>query len=123
MKNRILAIYTVIVFLVLTGCQKQSEQVQSPESEKVTVSATAQFNQSDSVISKYLDQLDSPDTPKQTSTQILCHDYPTEYKKNYMPALLQLAPKDNSPEKLLKDLEIALDYYKDKLHVECAAAH
>lgn len=123
MKTRILAICSVVVLLNITGCQKQSEEAQSPESEKATSSATAQFNQSDSVISKYLDQLDSPDTPKQTSTQILCHDYPTEYKKNYIPALLQLAPKDNSPEKLLKDLEIALDYYKDKLHVECATAH
>lgn len=40
-----------------------------------------------------------------------------------MPALLELEPKDYTPEKLLEDLDIALNYYKDTLNIECDAAN
>ena len=110
----------IAVFLLsISACDKKTEEALSAEREKANFTATTKFNQSDRAISKYLDQLDNSNASKQTLTQILCHDFPTEYKNNYMPALLELEPKDYTPEKLLEDLDIALTYYKGKLHIEC----
>ncbi len=39
-------------------------------------------------IEAFLNQLEDPDTSQKVRTQILCKDYSGEYKKNYMPALL-----------------------------------
>lgn len=36
-----------------------------------------------------------------------------------MPALLELETKEYSSKKLLDDLEIAVNHYKGKLHIEC----
>lgn len=117
MKIKILTLCFCCI-LTISACEKNTKEALSLK-EKATSTATTKFNQSDTAISKYLDQLDNSNASKQTLTQILCHDYPTEYKKNYMPALLELEPKDYTPEKLLEDLDIALTYYKDTLNIEC----
>src|SRR5690606_12418489 len=99
------------------GCDKQPEQISLKPSTNQTI--TAQFDQSDEKISKFLDQLDDSNTTQEVRIQILCKDYPTEYKNNYMPALLKLATKDYTEARLLSDLNIALDYYKKKDNVQC----
>lgn len=116
MKIRILT--TTLSLIIIAGCDKQSEPATSEQSDNPTI--TAQFEQSDEKIGKYLDQLDDPNTPQDTRIQILCKDYPTEYKKNYMPALLKLSPTEYSEVKLLKELEIALDYYKNNYEIKCS---
>ena len=116
MKIRILT--TTLFLIILTGCDKQPEQAASEQSDNPTI--TAQFEQSDEKIGKYLDQLDDPNTPQDVRIQILCKDYPTEYKKNYMPALLKLSPTEYSEVNLLKELEIALDYYKNNYEIKCS---
>ena len=112
MKKITLAV--LLLTLLFTGCQKQQAEETKPDP-----AITAQFEKSDAVIGKYLDQLDDPNTAQDARIQILCKDYPQEYKTNYMPALLKLSPTDYTEEKLLKDLEIALDYYKDNFKIEC----
>lgn len=114
MKIKILT--TTLFLIILTGCDKQPDQAIT-ESSSPTI--TAQFEQSDEKISKYMDQLDDPNTTQEVRIQILCKDYPAEYKTNYMPALLKLSPTEYTREKLLKDLDIALDYYKKKDNVQC----
>jgi hypothetical protein len=109
---------TALSLIILAGCDKQPEQEASEPSDNSTI--TAQFEQSDEKIGKYLDKLDDPNTPQDTRIQILCKDYPTEYKKNYMPALLKLSPTEYSEVKLLKELEIALDYYKNSYEIKCS---
>ena len=114
MKIRILA---ATLFLALTGCEKPPKPTISEPSSDTTI--TAQFEQSDEKITKYLDQLDDPNTTQDARTQILCKDYPVEYKTNYMPSLLKLSPSEYTEDKLLSDLNIALDYYKKKDNVQC----
>lgn len=115
MKTKIFS--TLLLTLAITGCQKQPEKATA--SKKTDPVAQAQFDKSDAIISKYLDQLESPNTPQEVRKQILCKDYPTEYKDNYMPALLRLSPAEYTRAKLLKDLDIALDYYKKKDNIQC----
>ena len=115
MKIRIL-ITTLLI--TLAGCDKQPEQISLKPSTNQTI--TAQFDQSDEKISKYLDQLDDPNTTQDARTQILCKDYPTEYKTNYMPALMKLSPGEYTEGKLIKDLDIALDYYKNSFEIKCS---
>lgn len=81
MKIRILAT-TLFLITTLTGCEKQPEQASLEPSSDTTI--TAQFEQSDEKITKYLDQLDDPNTTQEVRIQILCKGYPTEYKTNYM---------------------------------------
>lgn len=116
MKTKFLT--TTLCLVILTGCNKQSEPPTSETSNDPTI--TAQFEQSDEKIGKYLDQLDDPNTTQDVRIQILCKDYPTEYKKNYMPSLLKLSPTEYSEVKLLKELEIALDYYKNSYEIKCS---
>ena len=104
----------LLLSLTITGCQKQ--QAEDP---KENSTATAQFEKSDNRISKFLDQLDDPNTTQDTRMQILCKDYPTEYKTNYMPALMKLSPGEYTEGKLIKDLNIALDYYKSEFGIKC----
>jgi hypothetical protein len=114
MKTKILT--TTLLLITLTGCDKQPEPLTSEPSNPTI---TAQFEQSDEKIGKYLDQLDDPSTPQDTRIQILCKDYPAEYKTHYMPALMKLSPDEYMEGKLIKDLDIALDYYKKKDNVQC----
>lgn len=114
MKIRIL-ITTLLI--TLSGCDKQPEPTIPDSSNNQTI--TAQFEQSDEKITKYLDQLDDPNTTQEDRIQILCKDYPTEYKTNYMPALMELSPSEYTESKLIKDLNIALDYYKSEFEIKC----
>ncbi|MDI9720530.1 hypothetical protein QM294_06805 [Acinetobacter junii] len=107
----------LLLSLAITGCQKQPEEATA--SQKIDPVVKAQFEKSDAIINTYLDKLDSAETPQAKRIQILCKDYPTEYKTNYMPALLRLSPTEYTRAKLLKDLDIALDYYKKKDNVQC----
>ncbi|AMW78914.1 hypothetical protein AMD27_08505 [Acinetobacter sp. TGL-Y2] len=95
--------------IAITGCQK--EYAENPNSK-------TRFETSDALIGTYLDKLDSTSTSLEEKTQIACKDYPNEYKKNYMPALLVLSP-DYTETELLKDLDTALDYYKSNLNIKC----
>ncbi|WP_374666504.1 hypothetical protein [Acinetobacter sp.] len=113
MKTKLLI--PLLLALAVSGCQKQqAEDTQSNES------MTAQFQKSDAMIGAYLDKLDDPATAQAERTKILCQDYPAEYKSNYMPALLKLQPQDYTESKLLNDLQMALDYYKDKFDIHCS---
>lgn len=115
MKTKIFT--TLLLTLSITGCQKQPEE--AAISQNPDPLTKVQFEKSDAIINTYLDKLDSAETPQAERTQILCKDYPTEYKTNYMPALLRLSPTEYTREKLLKDLDIALDYYKKKDNIQC----
>lgn len=109
---------------ILTACQQPNDEVAAAESQNAdltTEQATQQFEQSDAQISQYLDVLDAPRISIKEKTQVLCHDYPHEYKTNYMPAMLKLAAQDYTQDKMLNDLKIAQDYYKVKLKIECPA--
>lgn len=112
MKTKILI--TVLLTLYLTGCSKQ--QTDDP---KVDQSVKAQFEKSDAIISGYLDKLDASTTPIEEKKQIICQDFPTEYKTNYMPALLKEFPKEYTETSLLNDLNNALNYYKGKDSIQC----
>lgn len=70
------------------------------------------------MIRAYLDKLDSTSTSLEEKTQIVCKDYSNRYKKNYMTTLLELSP-DYTETKLLKNLDTALNYYKEKYHIKC----
>lgn len=115
MKIKILT--TTLLLITLTGCEKQPDQASLEPSTNQTI--TAQFEQSDEKITKYLDQLDDPNTTQEVRIQILCKDYPTEYKTNYMLSLMQLSPGEYTEAKLLSDLNSALDYYKVNFNIKC----
>ena len=106
---------TALVALTITGCQKQQADVSAEPDPAVK----AQFEQSDARLSAYLDKLDSSSISLKERTDILCEDYPKEYKTHYMPALLKLMPQEYSEQELLKDLESALDFYKVKASIRC----
>ena len=114
MKTKLLT--TTLFLIILTGCDKQPDQAITESSTNQTI--TAQFEQSDEKITKYLDQLDDPNTTQEVRIQILCKDYPAEYKTNYMSALMKLSPGEYTESKLIKDLDIALDYYKQKDNIQ-----
>lgn len=118
MKTKILT--TTLFLIILTGCDNQSKVAEASNSDEADSSiANVQFEKSDKRINKYLDQLDDPNTTQDARIQILCKDYPTEYKENYMASLLKLSPDEYTESKLIKDLDIALDYYKKKDNIQC----
>lgn len=117
MKIKILI--SLFLTLAITGCQKQQEEAVASEPAKIDITANAQFEQSDNKIEAFLNQLEDPDTSQKVRTQILCKDYPSEYKKNYMPALLKLSPTDFTEKKLLLDLDSTLSYYKNTFGIKC----
>ena len=108
---------SIFLAVTLTGCNKQSDPATVDPKENST--AKAQFENSDDAIGVYLDKLDSPGTSKDEQTKILCVDYPAEYKTNYMPALLKYQTNEYTEIKLLDDLNIAVNYYKEKLGISC----
>jgi len=107
----------LFLIIALSACNKEPEQHATAQTDRPTL--TAQFEQSDEMISKYLDQLDDPNTTLDDKTRIVCKDYPKEYKSNYMPNLLKLNPENYTETKLLSDLDIALNYYKEKENIQC----
>lgn len=114
MKTKIFT--ALLITLSITGCQKEPEKATA--SQKTDPVAQAQFDKSDKKIAKYLDQLENPNTPQEVRKQILCVDYPAEYKNNYMPALMKLS-HDYIRIKLLADLDYTLNYYKKKDNIRC----
>lgn len=98
MKSKILAY--LLLTLVFTACQKQPEQSTLSEPAKIDTTAKVQFETSDKIMNEYLDQLDSSATQIEDKTKILCKDYPSEYKTNYMPNLLKIAPQEYTEEKI-----------------------
>lgn len=118
MKTRLLA--TTLFVITLTGCDNQTKVTEVSNSDETDSSiANAQFEKSDNRISKFLDRLDDPNTSQDARIQILCKDYPAEYKNNYMLSLMKLSPGEYTEGKLMKDLDIALDYYKKKDNIQC----
>lgn len=119
MKTKILI--ATLFFIILTGCNNQSKVADASTSDEIDSSiANVRFEKSDKRISKFLDQLDDPNTPQNTRIQILCKDYPAEYKNNYMLSLLKLSPSEYTEAKLLSDLESALNYYKNIFEIKCS---
>lgn len=118
MKTKIL---TTTLLITLAGCNNQSKVAETSNSDETDSSiANVQFEKSDKRISKFLDQLDDPNTTQEARIQILCKDYPVEYKTNYIPSLLKLSPGEYTEAKLLSDLESALDYYKNSFEIKCS---
>lgn len=113
MKTKI--ILATIIGIALIGCQKQHDEPSTKDAHQLS----AQFEKSDAIIGSYLDKLDSPNTSREEKTQILCKDYPNEYKNNYMPALLKSENNHYTEDKLLSDLKSALDFYKAKENIHC----
>jgi len=109
---------TIALFLIaLIGCENPPDQATSDSLSNITI--TAQFEQSGKKINKYLDKLYPPSTPQDARIQILCKDYPTEYKENYMPTLLKLSPKIYTKTELQSDLNYVLDSYKADFNIKC----
>ena len=107
----------VLLSSIISGCQKQPDPAAAePKQDTATIK---QFDEADTKIGKFLDQLDNPNTSLEVRKQILCVDYPNVYIQQYAPALLKLSPNDYTPDKLDRDLAIALDYYKDKFNIRC----
>ncbi|NNH25640.1 hypothetical protein [Acinetobacter terrestris] len=118
MKTKILT--TTLFLIILTGCDNQSKVTEASNSDETdSAIANAQVEKSDNRISKFLDRLDDPNTSQDARIQILCKDYPAEYKNNYMLSLMKLSPGEYTEGKLMKDLDIALDYYKKKDNIQC----
>ena len=112
MKTKILT--TLLLSLTITGCQKEPEL--SPEDQS---KLSAQFEKTDATITTFFDKLDSPATPIAEKKQIACIDFPVEYKTNYVPAMLKSEGNTYTEEKLLADMDMALDYYKKKENIVC----
>ena len=104
---------TLLLFLALTGCQKQPTEDIDP------ITTTTALENSDNILSKYIEKLESEFTTQDVRIKILCRDYPREYKKNYMPNLLKLSPGEYSEVALLADMDLVLDHYKEKDAIQC----
>lgn len=114
---RTISLTLVLLSSIIAGCQKQPDPAAAePKQDTATIK---QFDEADTKIGKFLDQLDNPNTTLEVRKQILCVDYPNVYIQQYAPALLKLSPNDYTPDKLDHDLAIALDYYKDKFNIRC----
>ena len=81
---------TLLLSLAFTGCQEQLNEDIDP------LTTTTALENSDNILSKYIEKLDSEFTTQDVRVKILCGDYPREYKKNYMPNLLKLSPGEYS---------------------------
>lgn len=91
-----ITLITLLLSLAFTGCQKQPSQDIDP------ITTTAALENSDNIVSKYIEKLDSEFTTQDVRVKILCKDYPREYEKNYMPNLLKLSPDEYSEPMLLE---------------------
>jgi len=67
---------TLLLSLTFTGCQKQPDEDVDP------IAIATAFENSDNILSKYLEKLDSEFTTQDVRIKILCRDYPREYEKN-----------------------------------------
>lgn len=104
---------TLLLSLAFTGCEKQLSEDIDP------ITTTAALENSDNILSKYIEKLDSEFTTQEVRVKILCRDYPHEYKNNYMPNLLKLSPGEYSETVLLADMDLVLDHYKQTSNIQC----
>lgn len=104
---------SLLLSLAFTGCEKQLNEDIDP------ITTTTALENSDNILSKYIEKLDSEFTTQDVRVKILCRDYPREYKKNYMPNLLKLSPGEYSEVALLADMDLVLDHYKEKDAIQC----
>ncbi|MDP1316050.1 hypothetical protein Q8H44_03925 [Acinetobacter lwoffii] len=104
---------TLLLCLAFTGCEKQLSEDIDP------ITTTAALENSDNILSKYIEKLESEFTTQDVRIKILCRDYPREYEKNYMPNLLKLSPGEYSEAALLADMDLVLDHYKEKDAIQC----
>lgn len=104
---------TLLLSLAFTGCEKQLSEDIDP------IRTTTALENSDNILSKYIEKLDSEFTTQDVRIKILCRDYPREYEKNYMPNLLKLSPGEYSEVALLADIDLVLDHYKEKDAIQC----
>lgn len=104
---------TLLLSLAFTGCQKQTAEDIDP------IISTAALENSDNILSKYIEKLDSEFTTQDVRIKILCRDYPREYEKNYIPNLLKLSPGEYSEAALRADMDLVLDHYKEKDAIQC----
>ncbi|MDM1769805.1 hypothetical protein [Acinetobacter sp. 226-4] len=109
----------MFVIVTLAGCQKQFEEANAAENNQDLSTIINQFEEADAKINQFLDQLDDPNTPIEIKAKILCIDYPNVYNQQYAPALFKISPKKHPPDRLDRDLIISMDYYKNKLHIQC----
>lgn len=103
----------LLLSLAFTGCEKQLSEDIDP------ITTTTALENSDNILSKYIEKLDSEFTTQDVRIKILCRDYPREYQKNYMPNLLKLSPGEYSEVALLADMDLVLDHYKEKDAIQC----
>src|SRR5690606_35386703 len=103
---------TLLLSLAFAGCQKQPDEDIDP-----IATATA-FENSDNILSKYLEKLDSEFTTQDVKVKIVCRDYPHEYQTNYAPNMLKLN-SNYTESALLADMDRTLDYYKQRDQVQC----
>jgi len=103
----------LLISLAFVGCTKQVENKTLPPSVE------AQFISADQQIEKMLDALENRNVPLDQKQEILCKTYPEVYKKQYMPALLKLSPKDYNDQTLTRDFEAVMSFYKKTFVVNC----
>lgn len=108
-----IALITLLLSLAFTGCQKQ------PTEDIEPITTTAALENSDNILSKYIEKLDSEFTTQDVRIKILCRDYPREYEKSYIPNLLKLSPSEYSEATLLADMDVVLDHYKEIDAIQC----
>ncbi|MCG6036900.1 hypothetical protein MER72_05830 [Acinetobacter baumannii] len=113
MRNSTILSSCLVISLTLVSCTKQMETKTLPPSIE------AQFMSADQQIGKMLDDLNNRDVPLQRKREILCKTYPVVYKKQYMPALLKLSPKDYNEQTLNRDFEAVISFYKKTFVVNC----
>ncbi|ENV44182.1 MULTISPECIES: hypothetical protein [Acinetobacter] len=103
----------LLLSLAFTGCEKQLSEDIDP------ITTITALENSDNILSKYIEKLESEFTTQDVRVKILCRDYPREYQKNYMPNLLKLSPGEYSEAVLLADMDLVLDHYKEKDAIQC----
>lgn len=104
---------STMLMIILVGCQKQ------PEQKNEAIDSKVEFESIDQKIIGYLDILDNPTSTREERIKVLCEDYPKTYEIEYVPALLTLQPESFNKDELMKELKISLDYYTDKLNINC----
>ncbi|MGN5723698.1 hypothetical protein ACNQO9_00435 [Acinetobacter calcoaceticus] len=113
MRNSTFLSSCLVISLTLVSCSKQVEN------KTPLPSVEAQFMSADKEIGKMLDELNNQNVPPQRKREILCKTYPEVYKKQYMPALLKLSPKDYNKQTLTRDFEAVISFYKKTFVVNC----
>ncbi|MGO1157972.1 hypothetical protein ACTL4S_03945 [Acinetobacter lwoffii] len=103
----------LLLSLAFTGCEKQLNEDIDP------ITTTTALENSDNILSKYIEKLDSEFTTQDVRIKIICRDYPREYQKNYMTNLLKLSPGEYSEATLLADMDVVLDHYKEIDAIQC----